>query len=189
MWAVLSDDTSVAYSKEAITLALEHLESVSTSPSRRSRDGMCEASHLAGRGINISRTTASHALSYTMTSNLDVPHGHAVAVTLGAVMAYNYDLSAGDCLDPRGPAHVRARIEEILELLQATSIEDGRRVIDSLIESTGRSSSLDTIGVKSSEDIKAVADGVNAERLGNNPRAFTSESLLEMLRELHSRGA
>lgn len=149
---------------------------------------MSEAAHLAGKAINISRTTASHALSYTMTSNLGVPHGHAVSVTLGAVMAYNYSLGEEDCLDPRGPEHVRTRIEEILELLQATSIEDGRRVIDSIIESTGRPASLGDIGVRSAEDILMVADGVNAERLGNNPRAFTPESLLEMLQELHARG-
>ena len=170
MWAVLSTDESVAHAKEAILLALEHLETASRSP-------------------NISRTTASHALSYTMTSNLGVPHGHAVSVTLGAVMAYNYGLDEEDCLDPRGPGHVRTRIEEFLELLQAASIEDGRQIIDSIIESTGQPASLEDIGVRSSKDIQVVADGVNAERLGNNPRAFTPESLLEMLRELHARGA
>ena len=104
-------------------------------------------------------------------------------------MAYNYGLAEEDCLDPRGPGHVRTRIEELLELLQAASIEDGRRVIDSIIESTGQPASLEDIGVRSSKDIQVVADGVNAERLGNNPRAFTPESLLEMLQELHARGA
>ena len=189
MWAVLSTDESVAHAKKAVLLALEHLEAASRSPTRSARDGMSEAAHLAGKAINISRTTASHALSYTMTSNLGIPHGHAVAVTLGAVMAYNYGLGEEDCLDPRGPGHVRTRIEEILELLQAASIEDGRRVIDSIIESTGRPISLEEIGVRSAEDIKMVADGVNAERLGNNPRVFTPESLLGMLQELHARGA
>ena len=104
-------------------------------------------------------------------------------------MAYNYGLAEEDCLDPRGPGHVRTRIEEILELLQAASIEEGRRVIDSIIESTGQPASLEDIGVRSSEDIQVVADGVNSERLGNNPRAFTPETLLGMLQELHARGA
>ena len=149
---------------------------------------MCEAAHLAGKAINISRTTASHALSYTMTSNLGVPHGHAVSLTLGAVLAYNYAIVEEDCLDPRGAGHVRGRIEEVLELLGARSVEDGRRVIRSLIESTGRTASLRAIGIKNSEDIATLANGVNAERLGNNPRAFTGESLLTMLRELHAEG-
>ena len=186
MWAVQSDDESVIYAKKTITLCLEHLATASISPTETARDGMCEASHLAGKAINISRTTASHALSYTMTSKLGVPHGHAVALTLGAVMAYNYGLGREDCLDPRGVKHVRGRIDEILELLGARDVEDGHRIIRALIESTGRTASLNAIGVKRPEDIAALADGVNAERLGNNPRAFTRESLLAMLQVLHA---
>ena len=186
MWAVQSNDESVGYAKEAIALALEHLEAASTSPTRAARDGMCEASHLAGKAINISRTTAAHALSYTMTSDLGVPHGHAVSLTLGAVLAYNYGLGEEDCLDPRGAGHVRGRIEEVLELLGARSLEDGRRLIHALIESTGCTASLKAIGIKSPEDISALTDGVNTERLGNNPRTFTDESLHAMLRELHA---
>ena len=71
-------------------------------------------------------------------------------------------------------------------MLGARSVEDGRRLIRTLIESTGRTTSLRTIGIKNPEDIATLADGVNAERLGNNPRAFTDESLHAMLRELHA---
>ena len=78
------------------------------------------------------------------------------------------------------------RIDEILELLGARDVEDGHRIIRALIESTGRTASLNAIGVKRPEDIAALADGVNAERLGNNPRAFTRESLLAMLQVLHA---
>lgn len=35
-------------------------------------------SYWAGRAIDISRTTAAHALSYYLTANYGVPHGHAV---------------------------------------------------------------------------------------------------------------
>ena len=148
---------------------------------------MCEASHLAGKAINISKTTACHALSYTMTSMLGVPHGHAVAMTLGAVMAYNYAVGEDDCNDPRGCEHVRARIDEILQLLGASDIEEGRDKIDSFIESTGLTSSLTAIGITGSEALEKLADGVNAERLGNNPRKFSRESILSMLQELQSR--
>lgn len=184
MWAVQSDDESVVYSKKSIALSFEHLEAASTSPTQTARDAMCEASHLAGRAINISRTTACHALSYTMTSNLGVPHGHAVAITLGAVMAYNYGIGKDDCIDPRGREHVRARIGEVLQLLGATGIDEGREKIDSLIASTGLTTSLASIGATNTEDIESLADGVNTERLGNNPRRLTRESILSMLQDL-----
>ena len=35
-------------------------------------------SYWAGRAIDISRTTAAHALSYYMTATYGIPHGHAV---------------------------------------------------------------------------------------------------------------
>jgi alcohol dehydrogenase class IV len=35
-------------------------------------------SYWAGRAIDISRTTAAHALSYYMTAKYGIPHGHAV---------------------------------------------------------------------------------------------------------------
>ena len=33
-------------------------------------------------------------------------------------------------------------------------------------------------------DLNGIAEGVNTERLGNNPRSFTRESILFMLRDL-----
>lgn len=187
LWAVGSNEESAGYSRRAITLAARHLANAALNPTREDRDGMSEAAHLAGKAINISRTTACHALSYTLTSKLQVPHGQAVAVTLGAVMAYNYGAGPEDCLDPRGPGHVRARIREILELLGADDIEAGRRKIDSLIKSAGLSPSIFTLGVKTPEDIEVLAEGVNAERLGNNPRRFSRKNILAMLQELQSR--
>ncbi len=40
--------------------------------------------------------TVSHALSYKMTSLFDVPHGHAVALTLVHVMKVNYEYAKED---------------------------------------------------------------------------------------------
>lgn len=40
-----------------------------------------EGANLAGQAINITRTTAPHAMSYTLTSKFGYPHGHAVALT------------------------------------------------------------------------------------------------------------
>ena len=46
---------------------------------------MAVASNLAGQAINISKTTAPHAWSYGFTYNYDIPHGHAVWLTLPQV--------------------------------------------------------------------------------------------------------
>lgn len=64
LWAVGATKESKEYAKRALALM---------------DDGNWpEASYWAGRAIDISRTTAAHALSYYMTSHYGIPHGHAV---------------------------------------------------------------------------------------------------------------
>lgn len=48
-----------------------------------------EASYWAGRAIDISRTTAAHALSYYLTSHYGIPHGHAVYMVFEYVCRNN----------------------------------------------------------------------------------------------------
>ena len=43
---------------------------------------MCLAAFYSGKAISISKTTAPHALSYPFTSYFNIPHGHAVSLTL-----------------------------------------------------------------------------------------------------------
>ena len=43
---------------------------------------MSIASNLAGKAINISKTTAPHAVSYPFTSLFNISHGHSVSLFL-----------------------------------------------------------------------------------------------------------
>ena len=51
---------------------------------------MLIASNLAGKAINISKTTAPHAISYPFTSHFGISHGHAVSLTLNEFLKFNY---------------------------------------------------------------------------------------------------
>ena len=53
------------------------------------RNNLLLGAFLAGKAINISKTTAPHALSYPLTSHFGIPHGHAVAMTLGIFFDLN----------------------------------------------------------------------------------------------------
>lgn len=44
------------------------------------------AANYSGKAINISETTAAHALSYKITSLYGIPHGHAVAMCMNAIL-------------------------------------------------------------------------------------------------------
>ena len=54
-----------------------------------------EAANLAGKAINISKTTSPHAFSYSFTSEYSVPHGQAVWLTLPEI--FEVHKNALDC--------------------------------------------------------------------------------------------
>jgi len=52
---------------------------------------MLQASNLAGKAINITRTSIAHAISYVYTINYNVPHGLACSFTLSKIHEYVFN--------------------------------------------------------------------------------------------------
>ncbi len=181
IWSVGATDESIGYATEAVKLAFANLSSAVNQPSPESRLAMCRASHLAGKAINISRTTAPHALSYPLTSRRNIPHGIAVALTISPMLSYNANVSKLDCVDRRGAEHVRDRIGMIVELLGANSVADARHKIEDLIASVGCPRSLGEAGVTDRAELESLISRVNVQRMSNNPRRTSQESLIELL--------
>ena len=82
-WSVNSTEESKKYSIEALELIIEHLP-LAVNYNDNSRDIMLHAANLAGKAINIAKTSGAHAISYVLTSKFNIPHGQAVALTLPA---------------------------------------------------------------------------------------------------------
>ena len=53
--------------------------------------GYAEAAHLAGIAINTTKTTAPHALSYALTTDYGVDHGHAVGLLLPKIWRFTIE--------------------------------------------------------------------------------------------------
>ena len=51
---------------------------------------MMVGANLAGKAINIYKTTLPHAISYPFTAHFGIPHGHAVALTLDKLLLFNF---------------------------------------------------------------------------------------------------
>jgi len=186
IWAIGATDESIVYAREAIGHAWGYLRQSVLSPTPESRLRMCQASHLAGKAINISKTTLPHALSYSLTSEFKIPHGVAVAMTLSAMLGFNAAVTLSDCLDPRGVEHVRSRIDLIVELLGASSVEEACQGIDEFVSSLGCPSSFAKAGITSDDHLRLIVNSVDSLRMSNNPRKTTPESLLQLLRGINS---
>lgn len=184
-WCINSTNESKKYAKEAIKLVMKNLRMAVNKPSKKSRIAMSKAAHLAGKAINISKTTACHAISYPITSYFNVPHGHAVALTLGEILVYNSQVKEEDLSDKRGVDYVKKTIKEITNLLDSNTAEDAKTKIKNLMEEIVLRIKLSDLGIKTDNDINVIIkNGFNPDRVKNNPRRLTEEGLREILNKI-----
>ncbi|MDD5133557.1 MAG: phosphonoacetaldehyde reductase [Candidatus Nanoarchaeia archaeon] len=181
-WNINSTEESKKYSKEAISLIINNFSDSMNNIRRNPKLAMAKAAHLAGKAINITKTTASHAISYPLTSRFNIPHGHAVSLTLGEMLVYNSNVTKEDCLDKRGVDYVKKTINEIVKLLDSKDVESARSKINSLMEEAGLETKLSELKVFDKDII--IKEGFNTERVKNNPRRLTEENLRKLLNTL-----
>lgn len=80
-WAKRATEDSQVEAFLAITGVLDNLRPYLAGDPHAAEE-MLEAAYRSGRAIQISRTTAAHAMSYQLTKRLGIAHGHACALTL-----------------------------------------------------------------------------------------------------------
>jgi len=182
-WCVNSTKTSKAYAKKAITILLKNISQAVHNPSKESRAAMAKAAHLAGKAINITKTTAPHAISYPLTSYFGVSHGHAAGLTLGSILVYNNSVNKRDILDKRGIEYVKKTIKELVKILGGSDVYSAKEKITMLMQSIGLKTRLSELGVKF-QDLDLIIKNISLERVRNNPRGITAESLKEILKDV-----
>lgn len=184
IWSVNSTVESIAYAKEAIRLIIQNVENAINLETVDSKKSILFASYLAGKAINITKTTACHAISYPMTSFFGVPHGNAVSVTIPEFLVWNYYLSESDHLDRRGVDFVKDSITEIVELFDCDSVEATAKKINELFHKIGIKTALQDLGIVSQQDFDLIISNINVERMNNNPRKVDKDSLYSILERI-----
>lgn len=180
-WNVNANDESKKYSQEAITFILENLKTAVNEPTEESRANMSTAAHLAGKAINITKTTAPHAVSYAMTSYFGIPHGQAVCITLAEFLGYNFYVTESDSAEGLSMTEIRKNIEDLLRIFNCSDLAGAKKLITDLIEGIGLKTKLSELNITSDNDINLICESFNPERLKNNPRNVTKESLAKIL--------
>ena len=183
-WSVNSTEASREFARKSIRLTLDNLVPCVHCPNPDTRRAMCEAAHLAGKAIALTKTTAPHAISYTMTSRFGVPHGLAVALTLGEMLVFNSSVTDEDVTDPRGAESVRQSVHEICRLFGCTDVHEGSRRLYDFMTQMGLPTRLGQVGIRSDDSLELLCKNVNMQRLVNNPRRLTPDALDGLLRRV-----
>lgn len=168
-WSVNSTEESVAYSLRAVGLIRRRWEDyIERGDPLAARDIM-EAANLAGRAINITATTAAHAMSYKLTSLYGLAHGHAVALCMPHVWEY-IAAHTDECADSRGRAHLERTMADIAACADLGWYK----------ELLARLALPRPKAAEREEELTLLAGSVNALRLKNNPVALSRETIRAM---------
>lgn len=168
-WSINSTNESKEYSKAAVKGVVADWQKYIENNDETSSKAIMEAANFAGRAINITATTAPHAMSYKLTSMYHIPHGHAVALCLPEV--WDYMLAHTDkCIDFRGSEYLKDIFSNIESLI---CLDEFRAMMNKLGMERPTSNN---IGI----DLHFLVESVNPVRLKNNPVALSVDVLLHM---------
>lgn len=171
MWSINSTLQSAEYSKKAITLILHNYEAYLDGEDNCLKEMMI-ASNFAGKAINITQTTAAHAMGYKITTHFGIPHGHAVALVMPFVWKY-LDKNCAKTFDKRGFKHLRKTLDELNDLFGATNTNEAIKIFVNIMQKYQMIRPLD---VKENE-LDQFAKSVNLTRLKNYPIELSYEDI------------
>ena len=177
-WSVNSTDESKAYSEKALRMILGGMDLYLGNDERGNRD-MLVAANLAGRAINITQTTAGHAMCYKLTSMYGIAHGHAAALCVSAL--WPYMVSHTDlCADSRGKAYLDKTLSDLAEIMGCSSAMGASERFDAILERLG----LGRPEADSSADFDVLKASVNPVRMKNNPVRLTGDAIDFLYRQI-----
>lgn len=183
-WSVKSTEESRKYSKKAIDLIFPSIIGAVSKPDKKLREDMLKGSNLAGKAINISETTAAHSISYPITSYFNVPHGHAVSLTLPYFMQFNYDVDSSNVQDRRGVEFVKNRINELLDIINVKTSSEAREKFLYIMKKIELETNLSKLGIDNKEIKLIINNGFNPQRMKNNPKTFSKDDLRKLLENI-----
>jgi len=164
MWAVGSTQESTGYARDAVASIMRYADEYLNIPFQTEcAQAILEASNLAGMAINITQTTAAHALCYKLTTLFGLAHGHAVAVVLPKLWRYML-CHTNDCIDIRGEAYLRGVFNDIALHMGCQNASDAIIRLEHLL------AEQDMHTPRLTEDhVDKLTQAVNLERLKNTP--------------------
>jgi alcohol dehydrogenase class IV len=172
-WAKGATKESREYAADAIKVILNNIENAVNNPNSESLFNMAKGANLAGKAINISKTTAPHALSYSLSTFYGIPHGHAVALTIKEFILIN-EVKASQNNDLK----LTRRMEQLYKLIGGTSGMNCGLIIQQVMNRIGLESSLNEITFgKENININKLVNNINVERLGNHPVLVSIEDV------------
>ena len=165
-WSRSATDDSRVHAYLAVLGVLDNLKAYLAGDPHAAEE-MLDASFQSGKAIQITRTTAAHAMSYQLTKQLGLAHGHACLVTLPVLWERMQD---------------REEMKELLRDMSAKMRLGDPQMVPKLLRGILYSLEMEIPPAPDGETLKALAAAVDPDRLGNHPVKMTGEDVLDTYR-------
>lgn len=171
-WSKRSNLQSRLYAKEAIRLGMDGLQKGELALlQQETRLQLAKASVLAGLAFSNTKTTACHSMSYPLTMAFNIPHGIAVALTLGQVYEHNKDvITEGDAL------------RDAFGLQEGDTLEEKMRALFTKYQIPSR---LRDYGVKTDDIEELVNRSFTKGRMDNNAVPLQQSTVQDILNRIY----
>lgn len=179
-WSVNSTEESQSFSKQAIGMILESKDSYLNNEDS-GNESMLKAAYIAGKAINITQTTAGHAMCYKLTSLYGISHGHGAALCVAKLWPYMVQNSL-KCIDLRGEGYLNHIFHQISLSMGCPTVERGIQFFCNLLNEL----KLDAPNAQAS-DFSLLSRSVNPVRLKNNPVRLDSKAINALYHEILDR--
>lgn len=160
-WCASANDESRVHAYLAILGVLDNLRAYLAGDPHAAQE-MLEASYESGKAIQITRTTAAHAMSYQLTQTFGIAHGHACMLTLPEL--WDRMNRAGD---------MKPVLNHLSEIMRLGNPLMGPRLLKGILYDL----EMEIPVIQDEETLDRLVDSVNPERLGNHPVALSRDDL------------
>ena len=160
-WCASANDESRVHAYLAILGVLDNLRAYLAGDPHAAQE-MLEASYESGKAIQITRTTAAHAMSYQLTQTFGIAHGHACMLTLPEL--WERMNRAGD---------MKPVLNHLSEIMRLGNPLMGPRLLKGILYDL----EMEIPMIQDEETLDRLVDSVNPERLGNHPVALSRDDL------------
>ena len=176
-WSVNSTDESREYSKQAIEMVLRNMAGYLDAKDEACTS-MLMAANIAGKAINITQTTAGHAMCYKLTSLFGIAHGHAAAICNRVLFPWVIE-NLDKCIDPRGQKQLQAALIGISSAMGCDTPNEAAAKLCKLVSGLGMS-----IPKATEEQYEVLIHSVNPVRLKNFPVAMDEQTINELYHQI-----
>lgn len=172
-WSVKSTDESREYAQKAISEVLKYKNAyLANDPDGNEK--MLWAAYTAGKAINITGTTAGHAMCYKLTGLYNLAHGHSAALAVSKLWSYTVT-HTNKCIDSRGENYVCGMLKELAELFGCENAEQGAEKFQELLDSLELPKPI-----AGESDLEILTNSVDPMKLSNNPVALDKQIIREL---------